>query len=122
MPNSRSNSPHLGRGPRSRPGSPRPPRCELSVGRSESPRLQRADISQLIAAASNPINSMVAKQYQDSLAQEIADSQDLLEAHISALENKLDEFEKLNNSGEHSLQLGHVLYDLEQLKILTQTV
>ena len=38
-----------------------------------------------------PLQSFnVQPQFQDSLAQEIADSQDLLEAHISALEKQLD--------------------------------
>lgn len=82
-------------------------------------------------------------QFQDNLAQEISDSQDLLESHIAALEKQFDgkskcfetcykspwwcndtssELEKLSDKLEPSVQLGHVLYDLEQLKILTQTV
>ncbi|XP_063690011.1 uncharacterized protein LOC134822724 isoform X2 [Bolinopsis microptera] len=108
--NSRSSSPHL-------PGN-----RLTSRSRPVSPRLQRADISQLLAAANNPISSLAAKQFQDSLAQEIADSQDLLEAHISALEKQLDEFERCSEKLDPTLQLGHVLYDLEQLKIFTQTV
>ena len=34
----------------------------------------------------------------------------------------ISEFEKYNEKLDPSLQLGHVLYDLEQLKIFTQTV
>lgn len=105
----------------SRPGSPR---LTPRGSRPGSPRLHRTDISQLLVAA-NPINSLATKQFQENLAREISESQDLLESHIVALEKQLDEYESLSPCGDKmdpSLQLGHVLYDLEQLKILTQSV
>lgn len=144
-PPSRSSSPRL-TGPRSGMSSPR-----LQSGQS-SPRIQsgaaspllphkpsqpgsagpssprKGDNTLLIQSVTSPISSTFkhgTSKFQDTLLSEISESQDLLESHITALEQQLDILEKEcsdHKKGDPTVQLRHVLYDLEQLKILTQTV
>lgn len=146
-PPSRSSSPRLP-GPRSGVSSPRlqsgqsSPRIQSgaaspllqqkppqpgSAGPS-SPRKQAGDNTLLIQSVTAPISSTFkhgTSKFQDTLLSEISESQDLLESHITALEQQLDILEKEcsdHKKGDPTVQLRHVLYDLEQLKILTQTV
>jgi len=144
-PPSRSSSPRLP-GPRSGVSSPRlqsgqsSPRIQSGAASPllqqkpivqpgpSSPRKQPGDNTLLIQSVTSPISSTFKQgtsKFQDTLLSEISESQDLLESHITALEQQLDILETEcsdHKKGDPTVQLRHVLYDLEQLKILTQTV